>query len=88
MSNRNPYRLQRTNGAAIKKNPVKALPLQPFKPGDICTTAYRPLHFSVTSPCKILAVRYDKRFVSEWAVTVDTSEGLKDLCSSHFSRKR
>lgn len=62
--------------------------LQPFAAGDLCNTVYRPLHFSISSPIKILSIRADKRFMSGWAVHVDTSTGIRELCSSHFSKAR
>ena len=82
----NPYKLQPI-ARAVEAPAAKVVerPRPSVEAGQLATGSYRPLLFTIPYPAPVLAVIENSRFVSGWAVRVDTSEGIKDLDSGYFS---
>lgn len=60
-------------------------PVPPFKEGEVVTTRYKPLFYTIEHPTKVLSCQQNKLCVSGWAITVQTSDGDKVLDSQLFA---
>ena len=87
----NPYGLVRvTAPPPPKEKKKKVVPQGPprpkFNPGDMVTTIYRPLMYSIPRPTKVLEVKENRLCVDGWALVVETSDGPKELNVGHFTK--
>lgn len=78
--------LSKRHLAVLEKAKERARPN--LKPGDkaTCSPRFSPLFYTVPNPCKVLRVEESSRFMSGYAVTIETSAGPETIDSNYLTK--
>lgn len=69
---------------AEKPKPAPTKPPPNLKIGSFAVCHHKPLFERIPNPCKVIDIQHHIGYTSHWAVSVETSAGIKQYDSYYF----